>query len=207
MLQGSRWQTSTPCLSSSIIAVFAIAIGYLVGSITLWLLSPVLAVAVMLCWQFYRQQQSSVVSSISQVEQRDGVALGWQTHQRLYQEAIATVSECENNIHNVLRVQEDAVNLLGDSFDGLGRLMTEQTGFISDLVKSTDDAEIFHSEQMKQFANNTSQTLERFIQSTIEMSASTMELLEKVNAAGDEGLTGYRSNIFSNKLTRFKCRD
>ncbi|WP_330148752.1 methyl-accepting chemotaxis protein [Shewanella xiamenensis] len=164
-----------------IIAVFAIAIGYLVGSITLWLLSPVLAVAVMLCWQFYRQQQSSVVSSISQVEQRDGVALGWQTHQRLYQEAIATVSECENNIHNVLRVQEDAVNLLGDSFDGLGRLMTEQTGFISDLVKSTDDAEIFHSEQMKQFANNTSQTLERFIQSTIEMSASTMELLEKVN--------------------------
>ncbi|MDV5390064.1 hypothetical protein [Shewanella xiamenensis] len=46
-----------------IIAVFAIAIGYLVGSITLWLLSPVLAVAVMLCWQFYRQQQSSVMSS------------------------------------------------------------------------------------------------------------------------------------------------
>lgn len=164
-----------------VIAVFAIAIGYFVGLITFWIVSPVLAVAIMLFWQLFRQQQSTLATGTSQTEQHNLADLGWQTHQHLYQEAITTVNECENNINNVLMVQGEAVNLLGDSFEGLGRIMTEQTGFISDLVKSTDDAEIFHSEQMKQFANNTSQTLERFIQSTIEMSASTMELLEKVN--------------------------
>ncbi|WP_133178221.1 methyl-accepting chemotaxis protein [Shewanella decolorationis] len=164
-----------------VIALLAIAVGYAIGLITFWVVSPILSVAIMLLWQVYRNRQTQKASVSTQTSQDKAINLDWHTHMQLYQEAIATVDECEANINNVLTVQNDAVTLLGDSFDGLGRLMTEQTGFISDLVKSTDDAEIFHSEQMKQFANNTSQTLERFIQSTIEMSASTMELLEKVN--------------------------
>ncbi|QDZ90984.1 chemotaxis protein [Shewanella decolorationis] len=164
-----------------VIALLAIAVGYAIGLITFWVVSPILSVAIMLLWQVYRTRQTQKASVSTQTSQDKAINLDWHTHMQLYQEAIATVDECEANINNVLTVQNDAVTLLGDSFDGLGRLMTEQTGFISDLVKSTDDAEIFHSEQMKQFANNTSQTLERFIQSTIEMSASTMELLEKVN--------------------------
>ncbi|MCG9963429.1 methyl-accepting chemotaxis protein [Shewanella cutis] len=164
-----------------VIAVFAIALGYFVGLNTFGIVSPVLAVVIMLFWLFLRLQQFTLGTGTSETEQHNFADPSWQTHQHLYQEVITTVHECENNINNVLTVQGDAVNLLGDSFEGLGRLMAEQTGFISDLVKSTDDAEIFHSEQMKQFANNTSKILERFIQSTIEMSASTMELLEKVN--------------------------
>lgn len=164
-----------------VIALLAVAVGYAIGLITFWVVSPILSVAIMLLWQVYRNRQTQKTSVSTQTSQDKAINLDWHTHMQLYQEAIATVDECEANINNVLTVQNDAVTLLGDSFDGLGRLMTEQTGFISDLVKSTDDAEIFHSEQMKQFANNTSQTLERFIQSTIEMSASTMELLEKVN--------------------------
>jgi len=165
-----------------VIALLAVAVGYAIGLITFWVVSPILSVAIMLLWQVYRNRQTQKASVSTQTSQDKAINLDWHTHMQLYQEAIATVDECEANINNVLTVQNDAVTLLGDSFDGLGRLMTEQTGgFISDLVKSTDDAEIFHSEQMKQFANNTSQTLERFIQSTIEMSASTMELLEKVN--------------------------
>lgn len=164
-----------------VIALLAVAVGYAIGLITFWVVSPILSVAIMLLWQVYRNRQTQKASVSTQTSQDKAINLDWHTHMQLYQEAISTVDECEANINNVLTVQNDAVTLLGDSFDGLGRLMTEQTGFISDLVKSTDDAEIFHSEQMKQFANNTSQTLERFIQSTIEMSASTMELLEKVN--------------------------
>lgn len=164
-----------------VIALLAVAVGYAIGLITFWVVSPILSVAIMLLWQVYQNRQTQKASVSTQTSQDKAINLDWHTHMQLYQEAIATVDECEANINNVLTVQNDAVTLLGDSFDGLGRLMTEQTGFISDLVKSTDDAEIFHSEQMKQFANNTSQTLERFIQSTIEMSASTMELLEKVN--------------------------
>ncbi|EGM70017.1 methyl-accepting chemotaxis protein [Shewanella sp. HN-41] len=135
----------------------------------------------MLFWQIYLEKQAALHQHCDDKVDKQQHCVDWQTHVNLYQETISTLVDCETNINNVLAVQGDAVSLLGDSFDGLGRLMTEQTGFISDLVRSADDAEIFHSEQMKQFANNTSQTLERFIQSTIEMSASTMELLEKVN--------------------------
>jgi len=164
-----------------VVALLAIVMGYMIGLITFWVISPLLSVAIMLLWQVYQNRQAQTASVSTHTSQDQVINLDWHTHMQLYQEAIATVDECEANINNVLTVQDDAVTLLGDSFDGLGRLMTEQTGFISDLIKSTDDAEIFHSEQMKQFANNTSQTLERFIQSTIEMSASTMELLERVN--------------------------
>lgn len=163
------------------VAVLAVVIGYLLGSMTNWIMSPITAVALMLFWQFYVEKQTTLNQDCDEQVDKQQHSTHWQTHINLYQETISTLGDCETNINNVLTVQEDAVSLLGDSFDGLGRLMTEQTGFISDLVKSADDAEIFHSEQMKQFANNTSQTLERFIQSTIEMSASTMELLEKVN--------------------------
>lgn len=163
------------------IAVLAVGLGYLFGSITIWVMSPIIAVALMLFWQIYLEKQAALHQHCDDKVDKQQHCVDWQTHVNLYQETISTLVDCETNINNVLAVQGDAVSLLGDSFDGLGRLMTEQTGFISDLVRSADDAEIFHSEQMKQFANNTSQTLERFIQSTIEMSASTMELLEKVN--------------------------
>lgn len=163
------------------VAVLAVGLGYLFGSITIWVMSPIIAVALMLFWQIYLEKQAALHQHCDDKVDKQQHCVDWQTHVNLYQETISTLGDCETNINNVLAVQGDAVSLLGDSFDGLGRLMTEQTGFISDLVRSADDAEIFHSEQMKQFANNTSQTLERFIQSTIEMSASTMELLEKVN--------------------------
>ncbi|WP_037458586.1 methyl-accepting chemotaxis protein [Shewanella sp. HN-41] len=163
------------------VAVLAVGLGYLFGSITIWVMSPIIAVALMLFWQIYLEKQAALHQHCDDKVDKQQHCVDWQTHVNLYQETISTLVDCETNINNVLAVQGDAVSLLGDSFDGLGRLMTEQTGFISDLVRSADDAEIFHSEQMKQFANNTSQTLERFIQSTIEMSASTMELLEKVN--------------------------
>lgn len=164
-----------------VVAVLAAGVGYALSLMTLWAIGPVISVLIMLLWQFYQHQQIQSVQQHDDKSFNNQLAADWQAHINLYQESITTLNGCEANIDSVLAVQGDAVNLLGESFDGLGRLMTEQTGFISDLVKSTDDAELFHSDQMKQFANNTSMTLERFIQSTIEMSASTMELLEKVN--------------------------
>jgi len=164
-----------------VVAVLAAGVGYSLSLMTLWAIGPVISVLMMLLWQFYQHKQMQSVQQHDDKSFNNQLAADWQAHISLYQESITTLNGCEANIDSVLAVQGDAVNLLGESFDGLGRLMTEQTGFISDLVKSTDDAELFHSDQMKQFANNTSMTLERFIQSTIEMSASTMELLEKVN--------------------------
>ncbi|MGR3971444.1 methyl-accepting chemotaxis protein [Shewanella sp. 1180_01] len=164
-----------------VVALLAAGVGYLLSLITLWAMGPIISVLIMLLWQFYQHKQMQSVQQHDDKSSNNQLAADWQAHVSLYQEMITTLNSCGSNIDSVLAVQGDAVNLLGESFDGLGRLMTEQTGFISALVQSTDDAELFHSDQMKQFANNTSMTLERFIQSTIEMSASTMELLEKVN--------------------------
>ena len=162
-----------------VVAVSAAGIGYLLSLMTFWAMGPIISVLIMLLWQSFQHKQS--VQQHDDKSSNTHLAADWQAHVNLYQETITTLNSCESNIDSVLTVQGDAVNLLSESFDGLGRLMTEQTGFISDLVKSADDDELFHSDQMKQFANNTSMTLERFIQTTVDMSASTMELLEKVN--------------------------
>ncbi|MGL5047577.1 MAG: methyl-accepting chemotaxis protein, partial [Shewanella sp.] len=164
-----------------IVAVIAAGVGYSLSLMTLWAIGPVVSVLIMLLWQFYQHQQMQLVQQSDDKSFNNQLAADWQTHVSLYQETITTLNSCESNIDSVLTVQGDAVNLLGESFDDLGRLMSEQTGFISDLIKSTDNDGSFHSDEMKQFANNTSMTLERFIQTTIEMSASTRELLEKVN--------------------------
>ncbi|MCB2381432.1 methyl-accepting chemotaxis protein [Shewanella sp. SR1] len=164
-----------------VVAVSAAGIGYLLSLMTFWAMGPIISVLIMLLWQSFQHKQIQSVQQHDDKSSNTHLAADWQAHVNLYQETITTLNSCESNIDSVLTVQGDAVNLLSESFDGLGRLMTEQTGFISDLVKSADDDELFHSDQMKQFANNTSMTLERFIQTTVDMSASTMELLEKVN--------------------------
>ncbi|ABN61605.1 methyl-accepting chemotaxis protein [Shewanella baltica] len=164
-----------------VVAVSAAGIGYLLSLMTFWAMGPIFSVLIMLLWQSFQHKQMQSVQQHDDKSSNTHLAADWQAHVNLYQETITTLNSCESNIDSVLTVQGDAVNLLSESFDGLGRLMTEQTGFISDLVKSADDDELFHSDQMKQFANNTSMTLERFIQTTVDMSASTMELLEKVN--------------------------
>lgn len=48
-----------------------------------------------------------------------------------------------------------------------------------------DGDRIGYSERMKQFAGNTSITLNRFINTTVDMSASSMHLLEKVSRISD----------------------
>ncbi|QYK07396.1 methyl-accepting chemotaxis protein [Shewanella mangrovisoli] len=162
-----------------IVAVFAAVIGYFIGSLVSFTLSTLVAVIIMLGWQFYRQ--SSTSQPIPHSFATSAASGDWQDQLNLYQEVSVSLKTCEQSIDDVLSVQSDAVDLLGGAFDGLGKLMHEQSEFISALVHSADDEEIFHSEQMKLFANNTSMTLERFIQSTIEMSASNIDLLEKVN--------------------------
>jgi methyl-accepting chemotaxis protein len=48
------------------------------------------------------------------------------------------------------------------------------------LIRVDGDGDELYSETMRKFADNTSITLDKFIQSTVKMSASSMELLERV---------------------------
>lgn len=73
----------------------------------------------------------------------------------------------------------DAVNTIGNSFESLQNLVSVQSSTIQKLMLA-DDSGMYYSEKMRIFANSTSQTLDQFIQSTVDMSASSIALLDQV---------------------------
>lgn len=93
----------------------------------------------------------------------------------------------ERHLRHISAYQDDAVTTLSESFEESNRLMQRQNELIHHLTHSSDkDTDgISYSEQMKQFAGHTSATLNRFINTTVDMSASSMHLLEKVGVISE----------------------
>ncbi|MFT5899186.1 MAG: methyl-accepting chemotaxis protein [Glaciecola sp.] len=96
------------------------------------------------------------------------------------QEFVPALSECENNLSDILSTQEDAVNTLSTSFTALQTLVEIQSNTIQILIRAEGEDEELYSQKMRKFADNTSLILDKFIESTVKMSASSMELLERV---------------------------
>jgi len=103
----------------------------------------------------------------------------------LNQEVVPALLECEQNLYDVLTTQDDAVKTLSSSFTDLQELVAGQSTTIQTLIRADDEGEELYSERMHFFADNTSKTLDKFISSTVEMSASSMELLERVTEISD----------------------
>lgn len=95
-------------------------------------------------------------------------------------EFVPALNECERNLSDILSTQDDAVDTLSSSFSALQELVQVQSETIQKLIRTDCSEEELYSERMRLFADNTATTLDKFIQSTIEMSASSMELLERV---------------------------
>lgn len=100
--------------------------------------------------------------------------------ERLCDEIVPALNDCELNISGVVGTQNDAVNTLSNSFESLQNLVHEQAITIQKLMLADDDSGMYYSEKMRIFANNTGLTLDKFIQSTVDMSASSMALLDQV---------------------------
>ncbi|MBC3765451.1 methyl-accepting chemotaxis protein [Neptunicella marina] len=98
---------------------------------------------------------------------------------------VPTLEECERNISDIFSTQEDAISTLSSSFANLQNLVDSQQNFINQLIKSDEESGEMYSDKMRAFAVETEKTLDRFIQTTIDMSASSMGLLEKVNSISD----------------------
>ena len=88
--------------------------------------------------------------------------------------------DCIDDLSNVLSTQNDAIGTLSTSFINLQALITSQNDTIERLIHVKDGEELLYSEKMQRFAESTGETLDRFIQSTIEMSSGSMEVLEQV---------------------------
>ena len=96
-------------------------------------------------------------------------------------EVSPTLAESEKSIQDIYSTQEDAVITLSNAFTELQGFIEKQNDDISNLIRSEQGNGELYSDTMRHFANNTEKTLDRFIQSTVDMSASSMELLENVN--------------------------
>ncbi|WP_442864005.1 methyl-accepting chemotaxis protein [Alteromonas sp. ASW11-130] len=94
-----------------------------------------------------------------------------------------TISENSyNDLSNVKTTQDEAIITLTDSFNALGDLIDEQSRALKILIHGQDMEGREYSEEMQEFAVSTGHTLDRFIQSTVNMSADSMEVLDHVTA-------------------------
>nr|WP_136250897.1 methyl-accepting chemotaxis protein [Ningiella ruwaisensis] len=98
----------------------------------------------------------------------------------LRDEFIPTLQESESNIAAIKSTQDDAVETLSSSFSRLQVLVNEQAETIQRLIRAESSGELLYSEKMRVFADSTASTLDKFIQSTVDMSASSMALLDQV---------------------------
>jgi methyl-accepting chemotaxis protein len=96
-----------------------------------------------------------------------------------------------NDLKSILGVQTDAVRQLNHAFSQIKLLIEEQQ---LQIKRITDDSEEGHSssnrasysKKISTFVEHTSQTLDRFVNTTVEMSAASMGLLEKVSVIADQ---------------------
>ena len=89
------------------------------------------------------------------------------------------MAECRNSILAINETQNDAVNTLTNSFSNLKNLTEFQSEEIFSLIEAdkTESGETW----MEQFAGNTAITLDKFVETTIQMSASSMDLVAQVD--------------------------
>ncbi|NVK55983.1 MAG: chemotaxis protein [Alteromonadaceae bacterium] len=172
-----------------------------VGSATLialavaWLFSGVLAVillaATVLGYDFYISKTHSSKTTAEPVaanaESANTNIPRIDTHPIDAISATSTevLGDCETSLSNVLSTHNDAVDTLSQSFLGLRDLVDQQSEAIHQLITVNADSEELYSERMRAFAERTGVSLDRFIQSTVDMSAGIMEILEQITAIND----------------------
>ncbi|MBJ7550002.1 methyl-accepting chemotaxis protein [Marinomonas ostreistagni] len=103
-----------------------------------------------------------------------------------HDELVPILNVCNEDLDNVLTTQRSAIELLSSSFEDTHRLISEQTECIHSLINDNQDGSRSYSEVMQDFADQTAKTLDRFINTTVEMSAESMDLLSKVSEIHEE---------------------
>jgi methyl-accepting chemotaxis protein len=96
-----------------------------------------------------------------------------------------TVNDTARDMDALLGIQADAIDTLTKAFNGLKSLMEKQQGEIRHLLHDATSSKSGAagkniSSKMSLFAENTSNTLGRFVDTTVGMSAASMDLVEKV---------------------------
>lgn len=101
-----------------------------------------------------------------------------------------SIKETTQGMEGLIGVQSDAVQTLTRAFNGLKELLDRQQEQVKHLLyeNTGDTAKGTNNigSKMSVFAENTSTTLNRFVDSTVEMSAASMGLVEKVSVIANQ---------------------
>lgn len=97
---------------------------------------------------------------------------------------VQLLAECRMSLSDVDKTQNDAVNVLSDSFLRLKEATERQAVHVQRLLKSEQD-QYGKQNWMGDFAASTAQTLDKFVETTVNMSASSMDLVGKVDRIND----------------------
>lgn len=100
----------------------------------------------------------------------------------LKEHIVPSLLESEDNLSDIKSTQDDAVATLSESFAKLQDLVKGQSQTITTLIVADSQTGTLHSHKMQSFADNTAGTLDKFITSTVEMSSSSMALLDQVTS-------------------------
>lgn len=95
-----------------------------------------------------------------------------------------TLNNSANSMDLLLGIQANAINTLTTAFNGLKDLLNRQQSEINSLLLDFNDdkrASGNVSERMNSFAENTSKTLSRFVDTTVQMSTASTALVAKVS--------------------------
>ena len=125
------------------------------------------------------QLDDSIQENILSAEKKEAQKL-------FHDELVPILNVCNEDLDNVLTTQRSAIELLSSSFEDTHRLIGEQTECIHSLINDNQDGSRSYSEVMQDFADQTAKTLDRFINTTVEMSAESMDLLSKVSEIHEE---------------------
>lgn len=114
----------------------------------------------------------------SQESERPATAIVQQTGSLFEQ----VLQESEENLRAQIGIQSDAIHTLTQSFQQIQSLLEAQQESVNRLLRGDGNASDGESvsERMASFADNTYALLNRFVDTMVEMSASFMELVDKV---------------------------
>ncbi len=98
------------------------------------------------------------------------------------------VRESMGNLDAQIGIQADAVNTLAQAFEQIKALLEQQQRGMQRLLydADADESNDSISERMSLFAENTYKLLNQFVDTTVNMSASSVELAEKVGAIANQ---------------------
>ncbi len=131
------------------------------------------------------KQHSSQISQTNIELREEANDHGFPLIQVLNTSLAEILEQCRTNLENVNSTQLDAVNTLSDSFNRLKLMSETQSKQVQTLLAAGEELENLNDSWMAGFANTTVVMLDKFVETTVSMSASSMDLVSQVEVIND----------------------